>query len=209
MASPNLDGFWYVEGENNITEIKGVEGHRRQLWEFDLKPIREGSKCTITFGEFGEIASQEIIEKTGAKHYNLESKIDFFAGQVVSIFGVASKDCQQMYYNSVMEDKMITVNKLSLQKKKEILEGRTKEDDLIPTGFTPQPNVQGKIMFICGPPGAGKSTTAQYLAKEKGWVYYEADCFTQCLDPFVALDAKDPSIAQMRQKPIKVLLQIV
>ena len=104
---------------------------------------------------------------------------------------------------------MITVNKLSLQKKKEILEGRTKEDDLIPPGFTPQPNVQGKIMFICGPPGAGKSTTAQYLAKEKGWVYYEADCFTQCLDPFVALDAKEPSIAQMRQKPIKVLLQIV
>ena len=211
MATPNLDGFWYVEGENNITEIKGVEGHRRQLWEFDLKPIREGSKCTITFGEFGEITSQEIIEKTGAKHYNLESRVDFFAGQMVSIYGVASEDGQTMYYKSVMvearhaEDKMTTVNKLSPQKKKEILENRTHEDDLIPPGFTPQPNVQGKIIFICGPPGAGKSTTAQYLAKEKGWVYYEADCFTQCVDPFVALDAKEPSNESISQKPIKVL----
>ena len=116
MATPNLEGFWYVEGENNITEIKGVEGHRRQLWEFDLEPIQEGSKCTINFGEFGEITSQEIIKITGAKHYNLESRVDFFAGQMVSIYGVASEDGQTMYYKSVMvearhaEDKMTTVN---------------------------------------------------------------------------------------------------
>ena len=205
MAKPCLDGFWYVEGgENNITEIKGVEGQRRQLWEFDMNPIQEGSKRTLAFGEFHEITSKEIIKKTGAKHYNLEMKVDIFAGKVVSFFGVASKDGKTMYIYS--NDKMITVHKLSPQKKEEILEARIHEDKLIPPGFIPQPNVQGKIIFICGPPGAGKSTTAQYLAKEKGLIYYEADCFPQCLDPFVALDANEPSIAQMRQKPIKVYL---
>ena len=207
MAKPCLDGFWYVDGENNITEIKGVEGQRRQLWEFDMNPIQEGSKCTLTYGEFHEVTSKEIKEKTGAKHYDLEMKLDFFVGQMVSIYGVVSKDVKTMYFYSKLQDKMTTVNKLSPQKKEELLEARTHEDELIPPGFTPQPNLQGKIMFICGPPGAGKSTTAQYLAKEKGWIYYEADCFPQCLDPFVALDAKEPSIAQMRQKPIKVYLK--
>ena len=203
MAKPCLDGFWYVEGgENNITEIKGVEGQRRQLWEFDMNPIQEGSKRTLVFGEFHVITSKEIIKKTGAKHYNLEMKVDIFARKVVSFFGVASKDGKTMYIYS--NDKMITVHKLSPQKKEEILEARIHEDKLIPPGFIPQPNVQGKIMFICGPPGAGKSTTAQYLAKEKGWIYYEADGFPQCVDPFINLDAKEPSLATMKQKPVKV-----
>ena len=35
----------------------------------------------------------------------------------------------------------------------------------------------GKLIWITGPPGTGKSTTAQCLARDHGYVYYEADCF--------------------------------
>ena len=92
---------------------------------------------------------------------------------------------------------------LSPEKKQEILDARDHEDTIIPPGFTPQPENQGKILFLSGPPGAGKSTTAQYLAKQKGWVYYEADCFANSVNPFIPLDEDEPSMAQMKQKAIK------
>ena len=92
---------------------------------------------------------------------------------------------------------------MSPEKKQEILDSRANEDTIIPPGFTPQPENQGKILFLSGPPGAGKSTTGQYLAKQKGWVYYEADCFSKAVDPFIPLDVDEPSLAQMKQKAMK------
>ena len=37
-----------------------------------------------------------------------------------------------------------------------------------------------------------------------GFVFYEADCFGSCVNPFVPSDVPEPSIAQKMQKPIKV-----
>ena len=49
----------------------------------------------------------------------------------------------------------------------------------------------------------GKSTSAQILARENGYVYYEADCFDKIKNPYVPLDVDDPSMAQIKQKPLK------
>ena len=49
----------------------------------------------------------------------------------------------------------------------------------------------------------GKSTSAQMLARNQGYVYYEADCFGGLKNPFVPLDVSDPSMAQMNQKVLK------
>ena len=49
----------------------------------------------------------------------------------------------------------------------------------------------------------GKSTTAQILAREEGYVYYEADCFTQLKNPYIPLDDPNPSLAQVNQKNLK------
>ena len=57
---------------------------------------------------------------------------------------------------------------------------------------------------MSGPPGAGKSTTAQLLARHDGYVYYEADCTLEVLNPFVPLDVENPTLAAHRQKPLKV-----
>ena len=74
--------------------------------------------------------------------------------------------------------------------------------------ITPTPEKQGKIYWISGPPGAGKSTTCQLLGREKGFVYYEADAMLSFVNPFVPLDVENPSYAQRFQKPLKVIIRV-
>ena len=74
----------------------------------------------------------------------------------------------------------------------------------IPDYIKAQPGKPGKLLWFSGPPGAGKSITAQLLARNNGYIYYEADCMSIFVNPFVDVNAPEPSIAQMNQKPLKV-----
>ena len=67
-----------------------------------------------------------------------------------------------------------------------------------------QPENQGKLIWLSGMSGSGKSTTGQLMGKEAGYVYYEADCTMNGLNPFVPLDSENPTLAAFRQKPLKV-----
>ena len=49
----------------------------------------------------------------------------------------------------------------------------------------------------------GKSTSAQLLARDHGYVYYEADAFAMMLNPFVDLHDDNPSMATAKQKILK------
>ena len=66
-----------------------------------------------------------------------------------------------------------------------------------------QPEKKGKIIWLSGAPGMGKSTSAQMLGRDHGYVYYEADCFAALKNPYIPLDEKDPSLAQIKQKILK------
>ena len=57
---------------------------------------------------------------------------------------------------------------------------------------------------LSGPPGAGKSTTAAQMAKNEGYIYYEADCFFMYVNPFIDPNAEEASLALAVQKPLKV-----
>ena len=59
-------------------------------------------------------------------------------------------------------------------------------------------------MIFTGSPAAGKSTSAQLLSRNSGYVYYEADCYGHFVNPFIDPNAKEPSLHTMLQKPLKV-----
>ena len=71
-------------------------------------------------------------------------------------------------------------------------------------GVSACPGKKGKIYWLSGPPGAGKSTTCQLMARNKGFIYYEGDSIMQLLNPFVDVNAADPTKAAFRTKPLKV-----
>ena len=72
-----------------------------------------------------------------------------------------------------------------------------------PGPYTLQPEKEGKIIWLTGGPGCGKSTSGQMLARQHDFVYYEADCFGAIKNPYVPLDSDDPSMGQMYQKILK------
>ena len=72
--------------------------------------------------------------------------------------------------------------------------------------ITPQPEKPGKIFWFSGPPGAGKSTTCQLLARKHGYIYYEANATEQLSNPFVDIHVEDPSLVSRSGKSLKVRL---
>ena len=63
---------------------------------------------------------------------------------------------------------------------------------------------QGKLIWISGPPGVGKSTTAHLMSQLFGYVFYEGDCFLANTNPYVPKDIR-PTDALFKQKPLKGL----
>ena len=95
---------------------------------------------------------------------------------------------------------------MSDQDLKLLAEGRDHKDN--PScPYKIQPENQGKLVWLSGPPGAGKSTTGQLMSREAGFVYLEVDCIMNFLNPFVPTDVDNPSVAGFRQKALKVNLK--
>ena len=61
----------------------------------------------------------------------------------------------------------------------------------------------GKIVWISGAQGMGKSTSAQILARDHGYVYYEADCFSLLKNPFNDVHAEEPSKNMVKMRNLK------
>ena len=69
---------------------------------------------------------------------------------------------------------------------------------------TPQPGKEGKIIWLSGPFGAGKSTTCQLLARKNDFIYYEADCTAHLINPFTDVNVENPTMASFTSKALKV-----
>ena len=157
---------------------------------------------TISVGDFGP-APKELQEATGQKNYNI--KFDLGKGSIFLLYGILGNDRKSLTITGIYQD----VEHLTWITKDEIKELQNAGDPY-ETRFCPfkiQPENQGKLIWVSGAPGAGKSTTAHLLSKFHNFVYYEGDAFFNHTNPFIPKDTEKPSGQFWRQCPLKGIPQ--
>ena len=198
MGKHWLDGLWHFEDfKFMLHEVKGEACYWKNLGAFDYPDLGIDSvQGTWKYGSFGE-TSAEVKNTTGADTYNVEIKL--YGGKVTKR-GVLSEDGKTIYgpgmFGGNAEGKWIDHDGLKA------LQAQQEDIHHLSCPYPKQPKNQGKLLWLSGPPGAGKSTTAQLLAKDHGMVYYEADGFLNMINPYIPLDVPEPSLAQFHQKPV-------
>ena len=198
MEQPWEDGYWLFEDMKFIAkEIRGSKSNYSKKWvEFDHPELKvEPSNGTWTLGDFGE-TPPEIKEATDVEKYNLEMAWMKKWTQK----GVLSKDGKMV--TCIGAFGMTTGQWLSPEDLQKFLDGREDINDLS-CPYPKQPDNQGKILWLSGPPGAGKSSTAQFMGKNHGYVYFEGDTFLSFVNPYLPLDVQEPSLELRNQKPLK------
>ena len=168
MGKHWVDGKYAFKGTPWFcNEVKGEVAYWRNLAEFDHPELEVGSiegtilvhfcpNCLHIFanlgtwkhGEFHE-TMKEIEEKTGVKNYNLE--IQFMGGKI-KMFGVLNEDGQGATVCSMMGN-MDEIIYLTPEVLKEIQDAREHDDHCTALNYKIQPENQGKILWMTGPPG--------------------------------------------------------
>ena len=188
VRTPWRDGNWKVKDGGLDIII---------LAEEKLTSRGSGHSSKLKYGSFGE-ADPKIVELTGEKYYNLESTYDVIGKEMVD-YGVLIDDGTTIVFKGIMG--VTTLVWIT----EEEAEQMANDGDPIEAPTNPykiQPERQGRLIWITGPPGLGKSTSAQLLSREHGYVYYEGDCFFGLRNPYIPPDVENPSLAQAKQRKL-------
>jgi len=188
-AFPLLNGNYKATGQWYLS-IK-VTGSKGVLTE----PTNSNMEAKIKIGEFGE-ADPEIVKTTGEKFYNIEFT---YPGDMTEL-GVVSADGLKITSKGMLG---ISVLEWTTEEEAAALAAEGDPIEAPPGDYKIQPEYLGKLLWITGQPGLGKSTSAQLLCKDHGYVYYEADCFASCRNPYIPGQGPNPTMAQVNQKPLK------
>merc|ERR1712123_388954 len=178
-------GSWY----SGIV-INGCKGILKE-------PTNAGIEVKIMIGDFGE-ADPEIVKTTGQKICNIRFSVSF--GKEMHETGVISEDGLRITVKGMMG---MTELEWITEEEAAALEADGDPIEAPPGDYKIQPEYQGKLLWITGTPGLGKSTSAQLLSRNHGYVYYEADCFGGIKNPYIPREAENPSMAQFNQRPLK------
>lgn len=153
-------------------------------------------ESTLSFGNFGE-ADPKISEITGEQYYNVESRIEIMGEEMVD-FAVLVEHGMKLVFKGRSGDTVRTLVWISEEE-------FNKDCDAMEaprSHYKVEPERIGKLLWISGPPGVGKSTSAQLLSREHGFVYYEGDCFLNMRNPYIPPHVENPSLAQFQQRKL-------
>jgi gluconate kinase len=181
--------LYLVDGEKFV--MHSASGKPSNVYDL---PAMQG---TWKYGDFGE-ASEEVAKESGKSRYNLEMTA---WGGLFKPKMVVSDDGKQVTFFGMTN----CVDVFEWMSEEEFAEYVSTGDDVdaYPHDYKIQPENQGKLVWLSGAPGLGKSTSGLLLGKNAGYVYYEADAFMSHVNPYVPLDAAEPSLATILQNFMK------
>ena len=177
------DGYWYNESLKCLfSKIKGAEMNTYYFIQFENPNLKPKTFTTLMYEDFGP-APSEFIKTTGKNKYNLK-----MISGISEVFGIV-KNKHEIYFLGLTNEieVMKWKNENEMNELKEIRENA--EIPSIPYSMD-LIKKERKLVWISGPPGSGKSTSAQEIAKNYGYIYYEGDCFSLFCNPFLDLNSK-------------------
>lgn len=209
--APWKEGFYRSfkngqEGEfSRIFNNEFSAGHSGITWKFKL-----------SHGEFDH-SDKRGLEASGAKAYNVKMVMggedSFAVVDKYEAFAFVDESGEKLTFMDGNYMKWVTDDE---EEKKRLEEDMSEPADFPPHGYTPRPNVQGRIIWLSGGTGMGKTTTAKMLQENHGFVNYEGDCFLYGLNPFVGSAPKGQThfgtktlrgISDERKKACKDLME--
>ena len=158
-------------------------------------PLNEDFSMTFKHGNFGR-TSEKIAEMSGEKNYSVEVRSEAMGREFIE-YGVVMEDGTKFILET-----MVGISTLEWvdEEEAERLANDGDPMEAPPNHYKLEPERQGRLIWITGPPGLGKSTSAQLLSRVHGFVYYEGDCFFGLRNPYIPPDVENPSLAQAKQR---------
>ena len=135
----------------------------------------------MCFGKFGPV-SEKLKDITSIENFNLQIKFPDWTHT-----GILNETGTNIHFEHGSKKKIIDEliwypNAKSVPDTREHISNRSHFYNI-------QPENQGKLIFLSGPPGSGKSTTAMKLAKKYDFVFYEGDGYMFRRNPYVPLNS--------------------
>jgi len=198
QVTPWKNGVYrYKYNTLSVAKIEGQNASFPTIGSFDFE-VSQQQRCTLKHGSFDKTPS-DIAEKTGKDNYDVE--FTFSTG--MKMYAVLTENGSKIVLKSFLDSgKLEELTWMSSEELKDLIDSGDSLD-AISCPYKIQPENKGKFLWLSGPPGAGKSTSAQLLSRNSGFVYYEGDCTMRDANPYIPSDVENPSMAQTRQKHLK------
>merc|ERR1711971_1448450 len=140
----------------------------------------------------------KITEMSGENNYTVEVRLEAMGREFVD-HGVLLEGGTKFILETMVG---LWILEWMTEEEAEELDKDGDPIDAPPNPYKVEPERQGRLIWITGPPGLGKSTSAQLLAREHGYVFYEGDCFFNLKNPYIPADVENPSVAQVKQRKL-------